>query len=127
MDPPRPETTPGRRDLEIVVAAVPPPARLLELGSGAGRLAPELVRRGYQVTSGDEQVMLPGTFDVVLVYSADPAVLAAARRHVDYDGQVLIRRARTDRRLAVAVSEAGLFVERYLTPDGTWMVASPRS
>ena len=26
-----------------------------------------------------------------------------------------------------ALSEAGLFVERYLTPDGTWVAASPRN
>jgi SAM-dependent methyltransferase len=193
---------------DVIVAAVPPPAKLLELGCGAGRITRELVARGYDVTAVDESaamlshvdgatkvrssiedLMLPGTFDVVvlasfLVHAGDPAVrsalLAACRRHVDYDGHVLIQREGADwhdriprarpigdgrvrvvysnpvgdgvrsvrvdydfpdahwtqtflsRPLTVeqferALSEAGLFVDRYLTPDGTWVAASPRN
>jgi SAM-dependent methyltransferase len=193
---------------DVIVAAVPPPAKLLELGCGAGRITRELVARGYDVTAVDESeamlahvdgatkvrssiedLMLPGTFDVVvlasfLVHAGDPevrsALLAACRRHVDYDGHVLIQREGTDwhdrvprerpigdgivrvvssdivgegvrsvrvdydfpdahwtqtflsRPLTVeqferALSAAGLFVERYLTPDGTWVAASPRN
>jgi SAM-dependent methyltransferase len=193
---------------DVIVAAAPPPAKLLELGCGAGRITRELVARGYDVTAVDESaamlahvdgaakvhssiedLVLPGTFDVVvlasfLVHAGDPAVrsalLAACHRHVDYDGQVLIQREGADwhdrfprerrigdgvartvasepvgdgvrsvhveydfpdahwtqtflsRPLTVeqferALSEAGLFVERYLTPDGTWVAASPRN
>jgi SAM-dependent methyltransferase len=193
---------------DVIVAAAPPPAKLLELGCGAGRITRELVARGYDVTAVDESaamlahvdgaakvhssiedLVLPGTFDVVvlasfLVHAGDPAVrsalLAACHRHVDYGGQVLIQREGADwhdrvprerrigdgvvrivtsepvgdgvrsvrveydfpdahwtqtflsRPLTVeqferALSEAGLFVERYLTPDGTWVAASPRN
>jgi SAM-dependent methyltransferase len=193
---------------DIIVAAVPPPAKLLELGCGAGRITRELLARGYDVTAVDESaamlarvdgatkvrssiedLVLPGTFDVVvlgsfLVHAGDSAVrsalLATCHRHVDYDGHVLIQREGADwhnhvprerpigdgvarivssevvgdgvravraeyefpdghwtqtflsRPLTVAqfeqaLSEAGLFVERYLTPDGTWVAASPRN
>jgi SAM-dependent methyltransferase len=109
---------------EIIAAAVPPPARLLELGCGAGRVTRALVAKGYDVTAVDESaamvahvdgaakvrssiedLVLPGTFDVVvlgsfLVHAGDPAVraalLATCRRYVDYDGQVLIQREGSD-------------------------------
>ena len=193
---------------EIIAAAVPPPARLLELGCGAGRVTRALVAKGYDVTAVDESaamlahvdgaakvrssiedLVLPGTFDVVvlgsfLVHAGDPAVraalLATCRRYVDYDGHVLIQREGADwhdrvpretrigdgvarvvasedvgdgvrsvrveyefpdarwthtfrsrpltvREFEQALSGAGLFVERYLTPDGTWVAASPRN
>ena len=199
---------PAEDEPDVIAAAVPPPARLLELGCGAGRITRELVARGYDVTAVDEsaamlahvdgatrvwssieRLTLPGTFDVVLlgsflVHAGDPAVrsalLATCRRHVDYDGVVLIQREGADyhsrlprerplgdgtvrivasddvgdgvrsvraeydfpgahwtqtflaRPLTVAefeaaLSAAGLFVERYLTPDGTWVAAAPRN
>jgi SAM-dependent methyltransferase len=191
---------------QIIAAAAPPPARLLELGCGAGRVTRSLVALGYDVTAVDESaamlaqvdgartvhssiedVVLPGAFDVVLlgsflVHAPDVAVrtalLATCRRYVDYDGVVLIQREGADwhdrvprdsaigdgvarvrssadvgdgvrevhveyefpdatwtqtfrsRPLTVeqfqdALRAAGLFVERYLTPDGTWVAASP--
>lgn len=39
---------------ELVAAAVPPPASVLELGCGVGRMTRQLVARGYTVTAVDE-------------------------------------------------------------------------
>jgi SAM-dependent methyltransferase len=188
---------------EIIATAVPPPASLLELGCGAGRVTRSLARLGYAVTAVDESaemlaridgvrtvhssiedLALPETFDVVLLASflvhgptaAD--LLRTCREHVDIDGHVVIQREgagwHTDvpRERAVAggmarvvadtedgdgfhtvhveydfpdahwtqkfrsrpltveefeslLHEAGLFVERYVTPDGTWVRAAP--
>ena len=194
---------PAEDEPEIIAAAVPPPATLLELGCGAGRVTRELTRLGYEVTAVDESaamlarvegartvrspiedLALPGTFDVVLLGSflvhgpTAAALLATCRRHVDHDGFVLIQREGADwhtrvpreraigagvarvvsdvedrdglrsvhveyefpdarwtqtfrtRPLTVEQFErllvgAGLFVDRYLTPDGTWVAASP--
>ncbi len=105
---------------DVIAAAVPPPATLLELGCGAGRVTRALVERGYAVTAVDEsQAMLDHvegartvrgpiealelgrTFDVVLlgsflVHAGDPAVrqalLRTCRRHVAAAGAVLIQR-----------------------------------
>ena len=199
---------PVRDEPEIIAAAAPPPGRLLELGCGAGRVTRSLVALGYDVTAVDESaamlaavtdgatkvqspiesLVLPGTFDVVvlasfLVHAPDPAVrqglLGTCRKYVEFDGTVLIQRegagwhdkvprqnpigddglakivASTDlgdgvhevrseyvfpdatwtqtflsRPLTVeqferALRDAGLFVERYLNPEGTWVAASP--
>jgi SAM-dependent methyltransferase len=45
---------PERGEGELVAAAVPPPASLLELGSGVGRITRQLVRLGYAVVAVDE-------------------------------------------------------------------------
>jgi SAM-dependent methyltransferase len=45
---------PERGEGELVAAAVPPPASLLELGSGVGRVTRQLVRLGYAVVAVDE-------------------------------------------------------------------------
>jgi SAM-dependent methyltransferase len=45
---------PERGEGELVAAAVPPPASLLELGSGVGRVTRQLVRLGYEVVAVDE-------------------------------------------------------------------------
>jgi SAM-dependent methyltransferase len=45
---------PARGEAELVAAAVPPPAALLELGCGAGRVTRQLVARGYEVVAVDE-------------------------------------------------------------------------
>jgi hypothetical protein len=51
--------------------------------------------------------------------------------HVEYDfpdahwTQTFRSRPLTVRQFEAALREAGLFVERYLTPDGTWVAASP--
>jgi SAM-dependent methyltransferase len=115
---------PARNEAEIIATAVPPPATLLELGCGAGRVTRALVASGYLVTAVDESaamlahvdgatrvhssiedLALPGTFEVVvlasfLVHAGDPAVraalLATCRRHVDRDGHVLIQREGAD-------------------------------
>jgi SAM-dependent methyltransferase len=45
---------PARGEGELVVDAVPPPASLLELGCGTGRVTRQLVARGYEVVAVDE-------------------------------------------------------------------------
>jgi SAM-dependent methyltransferase len=108
-------------DTAAVVAEVaPPPARVLELGAGAGRETRPLVACGYEVTAVDDSpamlahvtgartveadlfaLDLGGRFDVVLAGShlvddADPdrraSLLAACARHVAADGVVLVER-----------------------------------
>jgi SAM-dependent methyltransferase len=45
---------PDRGEGELVAAALPPPASLLELGCGTGRVTRQLVARGYSVVAVDE-------------------------------------------------------------------------
>jgi SAM-dependent methyltransferase len=45
---------PERGEGELVARAVPPPASLLELGCGVGRVTRQLVRLGYDVIAVDE-------------------------------------------------------------------------
>jgi SAM-dependent methyltransferase len=45
---------PERGEGDLVAAAVPPPAALLELGCGVGRVTRQLVRLGYDVVAVDE-------------------------------------------------------------------------
>lgn len=45
---------PDRGEGDLVAAALPPPASLLELGCGTGRMTRQLVARGYAVTAVDE-------------------------------------------------------------------------
>jgi len=197
---------PVRDEPQIIAAAAPPPATLLELGCGTGRVTKGLAEIGYEVTAVDESAAMLGfvtgaftvqspiedlalgrVFDVVflssfLVHAPDILVrqrmLMACRRHVDYDGTVIIQREGagwhtkiprqnpiadgysrvtasddvgdgvrevhveydfpdahwtqtfrsrplTVQQFETALRDAGLFVERYLTPDGTWVAASP--
>ncbi len=116
------ERLPVEGEPEIIAAAVPAGARLLELGCGVGRVTHPLVERGFEVTAVDEsQEMLDRIvgarsvrstiegldlgerFDVVmlasiLVHTGDAEVrrgmLATCRRHVADDGCVLIQRER---------------------------------
>jgi SAM-dependent methyltransferase len=192
---------PVDREPGVIAAAAPPPATLLELGCGAGRVTTALAARGYVVTAVDEsQAMLDHvtgartvcspievldlgeTFDVVLlssflVHAGDPAVrqalLRTCRRHLAPGGTVVVQRegpgwhddvprerplldgvarvtASTDvgdgvravhveyvfpdarwtqtflsrpltaEQFTGALIEAGLVLERYLTPDGSW-------
>lgn len=53
---------PDRGEGELVAAALPPPASLLELGCGAGRVTRQLVARGYSVVAVDES---PGMLEHV--------------------------------------------------------------
>lgn len=191
---------------EVVAGAVPPGARILELGSGAGRVTHPLVERGFAVTAVDESpemlaeirgartvaaaiegLDLGERFDVVmlasfLVHAGDPRtrteLLATCRRHVTDGGCVLVQRegegwhddlprARpigdgvvrvvssepvapgvrsvhveytfpdaqwtqtflsrplTTAEFETALTAAGLTVDTYLTPDGTWVRALP--
>jgi len=48
------ERLPERGEGELVAAAVPPPASVLELGCGTGRVTRQLVALGYIVTAVDE-------------------------------------------------------------------------
>ncbi|MFE4516658.1 class I SAM-dependent methyltransferase [Kitasatospora sp. NPDC056783] len=106
---------------DVIEAAVPPGARILELGCGVGRMTHPLTDRGFSVTAVDEsaemlarvradvrtvcgpieELDLGERFDVVvlasfLVHAGDPAVrrglLETCRRHVAEDGCVLVQR-----------------------------------
>jgi SAM-dependent methyltransferase len=109
---------------DIVAAVAPPGARILELGSGVGRVTHALLERGYTVTAVDESpemlervrgarticspiehLDLSETFDVVmlasfLVHSGDVEVrrglLRTCLRHVAEGGSVLIQREGED-------------------------------
>ena len=86
---------------DIIAAAVPAGARILELGSGVGRMTHPLLERGFTVTAVD----LGETFDVVmlasfLVHAGDIEVrrglLRTCVRHVAPGGCVLIQREGED-------------------------------
>ncbi|MGK3938792.1 class I SAM-dependent methyltransferase [Streptomyces caeruleatus] len=109
---------------DVIAAAVPAGARILELGSGVGRMTGPLLERGFTVTAVDESAEmlervrdarticgpiedldLGETFDVVLlasflVHNADLEVrrgmLRACARHVAAGGCVLIQREGAD-------------------------------
>jgi SAM-dependent methyltransferase len=117
---------PDNGETEIIAAAVPPGARILELGAGAGRMTGPLLARGFQVTAVDESAAmlekiqgattvrstiedldLERQFDVVtlasfLVNTADDALrtrlLRTCARHVEIDGCVLVQREPDGRR-----------------------------
>jgi len=109
---------------DIIAAAVPAGAHILELGSGVGRMTHPLLERGFTVTAVDESpemlervrgarticstiedLDLGETFDVVmlasfLVHTGDVeerrALLKTCARHVAEDGCVLIQREGED-------------------------------
>ena len=109
---------------DIVAAAVPEGARILELGSGVGRMTHPLLERGFEVTAVDESAEmlervrgartvcspiedldLGERFDAVmlasfLVHAGDVEVrrglLRTCARHVAEDGCVLIQREGAD-------------------------------
>lgn len=192
---------------DVIAAAVPAGAHILELGSGVGRVTHPLLERGFTVTAVDESadmlarvrgarticgpietLDLGETFDVVmlgsfLVHAGDEEVrrglLRTCARHVAEGGCVLIQREGPDYHTKVprervdpsgftvriasvepagegvhsvhaeyvfpdavwtqtflsrpltkeqfesALAEAGLRVDRYLTPDGVWVRAVP--
>ncbi|RFC75741.1 class I SAM-dependent methyltransferase [Streptomyces sp. AcE210] len=115
---------PVREEPDIIAAAVPAGASILELGSGVGRMTHPLIERGFTVTVVDESAEMlervrgarticspvesldaGGTFDVVLlasflVHAGDVAVrqgmLDTCRRHVADRGCVLIQREGPD-------------------------------
>ncbi|MEU1315563.1 class I SAM-dependent methyltransferase [Streptomyces tibetensis] len=109
---------------DVIAAAVPEGARILELGSGVGRMTHALLERGFTVTAVDEsapmlervrgarticapieELALGETFDVVLlasflVHAGDVEVrrglLRTCVRHVAKGGCVLIQREGED-------------------------------
>ncbi|WND38145.1 class I SAM-dependent methyltransferase [Streptomyces sp. BB1-1-1] len=115
---------PAGAEPDIVAAAVPEGAHILELGSGVGRMTHPLLERGFAVTAVDESAEmlehvrgartirgpiedldLGESFDVVmlasfLVHTGDPEVsrglLRTCARHVTEDGCVLIQREGED-------------------------------
>ncbi|MEU1176089.1 class I SAM-dependent methyltransferase [Streptomyces sp. NPDC005820] len=115
---------PVRDEPDVIAAAVPAGAHLLELGSGVGRLTHALLERGFTVTAVDESpdmlervrgartlcasietLDLGETFDVVLlasflVHSGDSEVrrgmLRVCARHLADGGCVLIQREGAD-------------------------------
>ncbi|MDT0343740.1 class I SAM-dependent methyltransferase [Streptomyces litchfieldiae] len=116
---------PVGREPDIIEAAVPPGASLLELGCGVGRVTHPLLARGFAVTAVDESPEMLAhvrgartvcspvetlelgeeRFDVVLLASflvnnGDPAVrrgmLRTCRRYVADGGCVLIEREGDD-------------------------------
>ncbi|MGK5543915.1 class I SAM-dependent methyltransferase [Streptomyces sp. URMC 127] len=109
----------------IIESAVPPRARILELGCGVGRVTRPLLERGFTVTAVDESPQMLAhvhgtrtvcspiedldlggeTFDVVmlasfLVHTGDAglrrALLRTCARHLAPDGCVLIQREGED-------------------------------
>ena len=93
------ERLPALGEGALVEAALPPPATVLELGCGTGRMTRQLVARGYRVTAVDESpemlahvsgaetgcasieaLDLQRTFDVVLLASNLLSVEPARRR-----------------------------------------------
>jgi len=199
---------PAGPEPDIIAAAVPAGAHILELGSGVGRMTHPLLERGFTVTAVDESAQMLARihgarticrpieeldlgaekFDVVLlasflVHAGDEAVrrglLRTCARHVAEGGSVLIQREGEDYHTDVprervdpsgftvriasvrpvgdgvdsvhvectfpdgtwtqtflarplskeefeaALAEAGLEVDEYLTPDGTWVRAVP--
>ncbi|MFI8485417.1 class I SAM-dependent methyltransferase [Streptomyces rubrogriseus] len=115
---------PAGAEPDIVAAAVPEGARILELGSGVGRMTHPLLERGFEVTAVDESAEmlervrgartvcspiedldLGERFDAVmlasfLVHAGDVEVrrglLRTCARHVAEDGCVLIQREGAD-------------------------------
>ncbi|MEU5318003.1 class I SAM-dependent methyltransferase [Streptomyces sp. NPDC021056] len=115
---------PVRDEPDIIAAAVPAGAHILELGCGVGRMTHPLLERGFTVTAVDESPQmlervrgarticgpvegldLGETFDVVmlasfLVHAGDIEVrrglLRACARHVGEGGCVLIQREGAD-------------------------------
>ncbi|MGY1501657.1 class I SAM-dependent methyltransferase [Streptomyces sp. QTS52] len=109
---------------DIIAAAVPAGAHILELGSGVGRMTHPLLERGFTVTAVDESAEmlervrgartirspiedldLGEKFDVVmlasfLVHAGDAEVrrglLRTCARHLAKDGHVLIQREGAD-------------------------------
>ncbi|WPW28241.1 class I SAM-dependent methyltransferase [Streptomyces atratus] len=110
---------------EVITAAVPAGARILELGCGAGRVTHPLIERGFDVTAVDESAQMlehirgartvqspiesldlgDETFDVVmlasfLVHTSEHRVrdgmLRTCRNHVKDGGAVLIQREGAD-------------------------------
>ncbi|WP_406492143.1 class I SAM-dependent methyltransferase [Streptomyces sp. NBC_01604] len=109
---------------DVISAAVPAGAHILELGSGVGRMTHPLLERGFTVTAVDESAEmlervrgartirstiegldLGERFDVVmlasfLVHTGDPeerqALLRSCVRHVEKDGCVLMQREGAD-------------------------------
>ncbi|MFE1444338.1 class I SAM-dependent methyltransferase [Streptomyces sp. NPDC058739] len=196
---------PAGDEPDVVTAAAPVGASILELGSGVGRMTHPLLERGFTVTAVDESpdmlarvrgarticgaiedLDLGETFDVVmlasfLVHAGDAEVrrgmLRTCARHVADGGCVLIQREGADyhtdlprervdpsgftvrivsadpvgdgvhsvraeyefpdavwtqtflsrplttEQFEEALGEAGLRVDKYLTPDGIWVRA----
>lgn len=118
------ERLPVGDEPDIIAAAVPAGARVLELGSGVGRMTHALLERGFEVTAVDESAEMLArvrgartirasierldigeTFDVVLlasflVHAGDVEVrqgmLRACVRHLAKGGCVLIQREGED-------------------------------
>jgi len=204
------ERIPLGPEVDIIQAAVPAGATILELGCGVGRMTRPMTQRGFDVTAVDESpemlervadigvrtvrspielLDLGERFDVVLlasflVHAGDPGIqrglLSTCLRHVADDGCVLMQRQPegwheripieapiadglvrvvssvpvgpevrqvhveyhfpdaywTQTYLArpmttpvfeQVLAEAGLRVDEYLTPDGTWVRAVPEN
>ena len=76
-----------RGEGELVARAVPPPAALLELGCGAGRVTRQLVRLGYDVVAVDESAEMLGHVDAAETVHARIESLDLARR---FDAALLL-------------------------------------
>ena len=113
--------SPYRNELELLAEHLPAGCSVLDLGCGTGRLTRRLLEKGHTVTAVDnspemlrhvpeaatkvccniEQLMLGGTFDVVLLSSnlinvagdsLRSAQLDACRRHLSPQGAFLFQR-----------------------------------
>jgi SAM-dependent methyltransferase len=143
---------PAFGEAEIVHAAVPPGASVLELGCGAGRILRPLAALGHPVTGVDDcpamldrrpdlpticapvqSLRLDRAFDVVLLAStlinADPGTRRRAEIEYQADGNVWTHAWTSyrigDEELARDLASAGLRLGDWLTADRAWFTARP--
>ncbi|MGA4842621.1 class I SAM-dependent methyltransferase [Streptomyces sp. G45] len=78
------ERLPAGDEPDVIAAAVPAGAHILELGCGAGRVTRPLLRRGFRVTAVDEsQEMLDKTRELVARDGLDADALRTVRGAIE--------------------------------------------
>jgi SAM-dependent methyltransferase len=119
---------------ELVAGVVPPPASVLDLGSGPGRIANALVLRGYDVVAVDEsEEMLRhvagaetvlGDVALLRLWRHFDCVLLASHFVNDADDE---RRRAVLRTCAVHLDRAGVLIAEVYPPTFDWDAAAGRS
>ena len=74
---------PVRDEPQIIAAVKPPPATLLELGCGAGRVTGPLAELGYQVTAVDESAEMLAAVEGVLDVRDDRPGIETVRSSIE--------------------------------------------
>jgi ubiquinone/menaquinone biosynthesis C-methylase UbiE len=107
---------------EIVHAAVPAGASILELGAGTGRVTHRLVALGHPVVAVDESAEMLARIRGAETVRARIEELDLGRR---FDAVLLASFLvnTADHGLRAALGEAGLDLDAYLTGDGSWVRA----